>query len=172
MFVEWNLGFWSSQPGLYVRSHVQLGRIVSLYLRRALLSRNDRYGHGSESVAYTNADAHPHTCADSDTYSHIYTDASPISYPDRNAYAHIYTRAYADRYSDGDGRAYADGDSDADGHTYTHSHTDAMHRKMHADAEACSDSGAASDGTASDGCHVHSRSYAEPRTRGSCSYRG
>lgn len=176
--VQWNLGLWNSQPGLYVRSHLQHGRIVSLFLRRALLSRNDRYGHGCESVANTNGDTHAHTCADGDTYAHIYTDASSISYPDSNAYAHIYARAYPDIYADAYANVHADVYANgninayADSVAYTNAYGDAMHGKVYADAEAGSDSGAASHATASDSCHVHSRSYAEPRARGSYSCRG
>jgi hypothetical protein len=128
-----------------------------------LLFRNDRDGHGGKSIAYTNADAHAHTNAYGDTYTHIYTDASPVGYPNSHAYAngHGNRHTYANGHSYGDGHAYADGFTDG------YSYADALHGKMYADAEAGSDSGAASHATASDSCDVHSRSYAEPRARGS-----
>jgi hypothetical protein len=129
--------------------------------------RNDRHGHGGERIAYTNADAH----------AHIYTDTSSISYPDSNAYAHIYTRAYPDIYADAYANVYADVYANGNINPYANSipHTNAyahaMHRKMYANAEAGSDSGAACHGTASDSCHVP-RSYSGPHTRGSYSCRG
>jgi hypothetical protein len=168
VFAQWNLGLWNSEPGTHIQSHLQRDRIVSLFLRPALLLRNDRHGHGGESIAYTNADTH----------AHIYTDTSSISYPDRNAYANIYTHAYPDIYADAYTNVYADVHANSNGHPYAHSHadtnghTDAVHRKMFTNAEAGSDSGAASHATASDSWHVHSRSYAEPRARGNYSCRG
>jgi hypothetical protein len=56
---------------------------------------------------------------------------------DPNTYAHAYAITYAD------------GDAHADSHTYAHGHTDAVHWKMFTDAEAGSDSGAASHATCS-----------------------
>src|SRR5262249_42342911 len=108
VFAQWNLGLWNSEPGTHIQSHLQLDRIVSLFLRPALLLRNDRHGHVGQSIAYTNASALPHACADGATYAHISTDTSSISHPDRNAYANIYTHAYANIYT----RTYA--------HIYTH----------------------------------------------------
>src|SRR5215472_16896977 len=103
MLAQWNLGLRNSQPGGYLRSHLQLSRIVSLYLRRALLFRDDRHGHGGKSITYTNADG--------DTYAHIYTDASPISYPDSHAYANSYSHASPINYPDS--HAYANSYTDA-----------------------------------------------------------
>jgi hypothetical protein len=141
-----------------------------------LLFWNDRYGHGGEYIAYTNADAYAHTYADRNAYTHSYTDASPISYPDGNAYADGNSdadgHAYADGNSDADGHTYADGNSDADSNAYADGHTDAVHRKMYADTEAGSDSGAASHAAPSDSCHLHSCSYPERHVRGSYRCRG
>src|SRR5215472_4865569 len=102
MLAQWNLGLRNSQPGGYLRSHLQLSRIVSLYLRSALLFRNDRHGHGGKSIAYTNADG--------DAYANIYTHAYPNSYPD--AYANVYANfnAYANVYANFN--AYANGIAD------------------------------------------------------------
>ena len=93
----------------------------------ALRFWNDRDGDGGECVADSYADSH----------------------------------TYADGHTCGDGYAYADGHTCADGHTYADSHTDcpcqcytdAVHWKMFTDAEAASDSGAASHATRSDSCH-------------------
>jgi hypothetical protein len=89
--------------------------------------RNDRHDHGGECVADSYADSH----------------------------------TYADGYTCGDGHTHADGYACGDGHTYANSyangHTDAVHWKMFTDAEAGSDSGAASHATRSDSCHVHER---------------
>jgi hypothetical protein len=220
VFAQWNLGLWNSEPGTHIQSHLQRDRIVSLFLRPALLLRNDRHGHGGESIAYTNADTHAHIYTDTSsisypdrnayaniythTYAHIYTHTSSISYPDRNAYAdsrgHTYPYSHTNRYThanshghtyadtnshpyahshtDTNGYPYAHSHTDTNGHPYAHSHadtnghTDAVHRKMFTNAEAGSDSGAASHATASDSWHVHSRSYAEPRARGNYSCRG
>ena len=117
--------------------------------------RNDRDGDGVDSDPNTYANA----------YAHIYTDTSSISYPDGHTYAHIYTDTSSISYPDGhtyadshtDCYTYADGHTCADGHTYADSHTDcpcqcytdAVHWKMFTDAEAASDSGAASHATCS-----------------------
>ena len=180
MLAQWNLGLRNSQPGGYLRSHLQLSRIVSLYLRSALLFRNDRHGHGGKSITYTNADG--------DTYAHIYTDASPISYPDSHAYANSYARAYPDIYThayansythpypniyaDAYANVYANFNAYANGIADTNAYADALHGKMYADAKAGSDSGAASHTTPRDSFHAHSRPYAEPRAWGSYSCRG
>src|SRR5215471_18850704 len=123
MLAQWNLGLRNSQPGGYLRSHLQLSRIVSLYLRRALLIRDDRHGHGGKSITYTNADG--------DTYAHIYAHAYAISYPDSHAYANIYAHAYANVYANFN--AYANSIAD------TNAYADALHGKMYADAKAGSD---------------------------------
>jgi len=64
---------------------------------------------------------------------------------DPNTYANSHT--YADSYADS--HTYADGYTCGDGHTYADGHTDAVHWKMFTDAEAGSDSGAASHATRS-----------------------
>lgn len=152
------LGFWNYWPGLYLRSHLQLCRIVSLLLQRALLSGNDRYGYGGECVADSYADIH--------TYTDGYTDFH--SYADGHADIHTYTDGYTDGHTYADGHANADGLTYGDGHTYAHGHTyangntDAVHGKMCTDAAAASNSRAASHARRSDSWQVHS--HAERHT--------
>ena len=166
MLAQWNLGLRNSQPGGYLRSHLQLSRIVSLYLRRALLIRDDRHGHGGKSITYTNADG--------DTYAHIYTDASPISYPNSHAYAnghsygnrHTYANGHGNRHTHANGHSYGNRHAYADVLTDGYSYADAVHGKMFTDTKAASDSGAAFRGSG-DSRHPHSRSYTERNAGGS-----
>jgi hypothetical protein len=105
-----------------------------------LLSGNDRHGHGGESVADTYANAYAHGNAYPDTYAYAYAH--------RNAYPDTYAYAYAITY--------------ADSKPYAHADANALHGQMYTDAEAASDSSAASHGasqshaTRSDSSYVHS----------------
>ena len=117
--------------------------------------RNDRHDHGGECVADSYADSHTYADghADFHTYADIHADIH--TYTDGYAYADGHTcgdsHTYADGHTCGDGYTYADSNTDANGHT------DAVHGKMFTDAEAGSDSSAASHATRSDSCHVHER---------------
>ena len=104
--------------------------------------RNDRHDHGGECVADSYADSH--------TYADGYTCGDG--------------HTYADRYTCGDGYTHADGYACGDGHTDTNGHTYAVHWKMFTDAEAGSDSGAASHATRS---HSWFHSYTERHAWGS-----
>jgi hypothetical protein len=116
---------------------------------------NDRDGDGGECVADSYADSHTyadgHTCGDGHTYADSHTDGHTCG--DGHTYTDSHTdgHTYADSHTDAYGHTYADSHTDANGHT------DAVHRKMFTDAEAGSDSGAASHATRSDSCHVHER---------------
>jgi len=155
------MGLWDPQPGSYLLSHLQHCRVLSVFLRPALRFRNDRDGDGvdSDPNTYRDADANSYANADANSYA----NADPNSYGDADANSHTCGdgHTYADGHTCGDGYAYADGHTCADGHTYADSHTDcpcqcytdAVHWKMFTDAEAASDSGAASHATRSDSCH-------------------
>ena len=138
------MGLWDPQPGSYLLSHLQHCRVLSVFLRPALRFRNDRDGDGvdSDPNTYRDADANSYANADANSYA----NADPNSYGDADANSHTC----------GDGHTYAD--------SYADGHTDAVHWKMFTDAEAGSDSGAASHATRS---HSWFHSYTERHAWGS-----
>jgi len=120
--------------------------------------RNDRHDHGGECVADSYADSH--TYADGHADFHTYADsyADSHTYTDGYAHGHTYADSYAHGHTYADCNSYADGHTHAHGHTNANGNTDAVHGKMCTDAEAGSESRAASHATRGDSWHVHSHS--------------
>ena len=114
------LGFWNYWPGLHLRSHLQLCRIVSLLLHRALLSGNDRHGHCIEPIADTYADAYANSYADAYTNSYAHAYANSYAHAYTNSYAHAYTNSYAHAYAN----SYADAYTNSYAHAYANSYAD------------------------------------------------
>ena len=135
-----------------------------------MLFRNDRHRYCIEPIgdtygdgnAYANSDSYSHTYTDSHAIGYTHTDSHAIGYTHSHSHAGGHTYAYSYRYS----YAYANSHIDAYGHIDAHGHTDAMHGKMFTDAEATSDSPAASHARRGDSCHAYSPSYTKRQARG------
>ena len=125
------------------------------------------YAHG-EPKCYTNCNCNPN--GNGDTNCH--PDSNSNGNGNSNAHGDAYANAHGDAYANTYAHAYTITDADtyaishADSNATTHAHADALHGQMYTDAEAASDSTAASHGasqshaTRSDSSYVQSHSHA------------
>ena len=140
------------QHGLRLRIHFYAGWQFFLFLLCSLLFGYD--WRGQRFSRFPNANSN----SNGDAYAHAHADAYPNAHADGDAHPNTYAHAYPIT----DAHAYPITDADTYANTDAQCHTDTVHGKMFADAEAASDSSAASHGagqshaTRSDSSYVHS----------------
>jgi len=150
------------QPELCLRIHFYTGWQFFLFLLCPLCFGYDWRGQRFSRFPNTNSNGNGNSNAHGDAYANAHGDAYANAHGDAYANAHgdAYANTYAHAYTITDADTYAI--SHADSNATTHAHADALHGQMYTDAEAASDSSAASHGasqshaTRSDSSYVHS----------------